>query len=401
MDDSSTLDRWMRVGRSMAGDGRDAGAQAARAAQVDTPAKLLVVFCSTRLDAAEVLAGVCSVTPDDVRIVGCTSMGEIAEGGQGLEMMGVGSAVVVTALGGAGFTVATTVVPRASLDRRGAGAEAAEVMAGIDAAHRVLVMIVDGVTREQHEIVRGAYSVLGAEVPIIGGCSADELKYLLTYQFYGTGAGVELLVDSIVAVGLGSTAPIGIGLAHGWAKEGEPMVVTSSSGGEVFLIDDEPALDVYLRRIGADRSLLDDIDAFRAAAFQSPRGMSRRSGEDIRVVHSADAARGSLLCLADVPQGALVWTMHTDPGALVAAAADSCAMAVDGLEGATPLGLVVFDCGARHLKLGPGNVRAEHAVMVQMAAGAQLAGFYTFGEIARTQGSRGMHHLTVATLAVA
>jgi len=30
-----------------------------------------------------------------------------------------------------------------------------------------------------------------------------------------------------------------------------------------------------------------------------------------------------------------------------------------------------------------------------------LAGFYTYGEFARTRGARGMHHLTVVTLALA
>ena len=262
-------------------------------------------------------------------------------------------------------------------------------------------MIVDGLTREQHELVRGAYSVLGASVPMVGGCSADDVEYVLTNQFHGTGAAVERLVDSIVAVGLGSNAPIGIGMAHGWAKQGDPMVVTSSDGGEVFLIDDEPALDVYLRRIGAGRSLIDDGDAFRTAVFDHPLGMSRRSGEDIRVVHSADRERGSLLCLADVPQGALVWTMTTQADALVAAAGRSCEMAIDGLGGQPPLGVVVFDCGARKLKLGPDKLSAEQAAIATATAGAPFGGFYTFGEIARTRGSRGMHHLTVVSLALA
>ena len=34
-------------------------------------------------------------------------------------------------------------------------------------------------------------------------------------------------------------------------------------------------------------------------------------------------------------------------------------------------------------------------------AGAPFGGFYTYGEIGRTHGSRGMHHLTVVTLALA
>jgi len=393
-------ERWLRVGHSADDDPRRAGAEAAGAALGGQDAKLLIVFVSIRYDAADVLDGVCSVTPDDVLVVGGTSDGEIAGTALEVDSFG-GSSVVATALGGPGFAVSSTVVNQASANRREAGIAAASAMTEIDAPHKVLLMIVDGLTREQHELVRGAYSVLGASVPMVGGCSADDVQYLLTNQFHGTGAGVERLVDSIVAVGLGSTAPIGIGIAHGWAKEGEPMVVTSSDGGEVFLIDDEPALDVYLRRIGADISLLDDIETFRASAFDHPLGMSRRSGEDIRVVHSADRDRGSLLCLADVPQGALVWTMTTDAPALVDAAARSCRMAVAGLGGVTPLGVMVFDCDARKLKLGPEKVRAEHEAIATSAAGAPFGGFYTFGEIARTKGSRGMHHLTVVTLALA
>ncbi len=405
---AGTTERWVGVGRSMAGDGYQAGAEAAAEAQAtqagsDAPStKLLIVFISTLHDAEAVLDGICSVTPDDVLVVGATSMGEIARGGPGLETMGVGAAVVAMALGGTGFSASSCVVRDASVDRRQAGVAACAAMADIELPHQVLLMIADGLTRGQHEVVRGAYSVLGASVPIVGGCSADDVKYELTYQFHGTGAGVERLEDSIVAVGLGSSGPFGTGIAHGWEKQGDAMVVTSSVGGEVFRIDDEPALDVYLRRIGADRSLLEDDEKFRAAAFDHPLGLSRRSAEDIRVVHSADLEKGSLLCLADIPQGALVWTMTTDAEALVAAATSSCEMAVDGLDGAPALGVLVFDCGARKLRLRDKDlVAAEQAAIAASTGDAPIAGFYTFGEIARTRGSRGMHHLTIVALALA
>jgi hypothetical protein len=177
------------------------------------------------------------------------------------------------------------------------------------------------------------------------------------------------------------------------------MVVTRSEGGEVFLIDNEPAIDVYLRSVGADRSLLEDEAKFREVLFDQPLGLSRGGGEDIRVVHSADLANGSLLCLADVPQGALVWTLHTDPAALVSSAGRSCRMAIEGLDGRRPIGLLVFDCGARKVKLGIEKLSDEQEA-IATEVGAPFAGFYTFGEIARTRGSRGMHHLTVATLAL-
>jgi hypothetical protein len=392
--------RWFRTGRSVAVDAATAGAQAAAEALAGRSASLLLVFCSARYDVAALLAGVCSAAPDDLPIVGGTTNGEICTGGNGRPALAAGPGVVVMALGGPGFTANPVLVEAASTRRRDAGIAAAAAMEPITAPFRVLMMIADGLTREQHELVRGAYSVLGMEVPIVGGCTGDDLDYAVTHQFLGTGAGVRAYTDALVAVGLGSTGPIGIGLAHGWAKRGDPMVVTSSEVGEVFLLDDEPALEVYLRRVGETRALLDDPQRFREVAFQNPLGMSRRTGEDIRVIHAADPEHDSLLCLADVPQGALVWTMTTDAGALVRAAGESCARAVEGLAGTPPQGLLVFDCGARRLKLGEEQLLVEQDAMADQAQGAAIGGFYTYGEIGRTQGSRGMHHLTVVTLAL-
>ena len=391
-------DRWFGTGCSSAAGPRAAGREAATAAQSGGQAKLLVVFSSSSYDAGEVVEGVCSASPPEVLVVGGTSMGQFA-GGCSSDGTTPGPAVAVAALGGDGFSVATRVVPGASANRRQAGVDAASIVDEVTGSNKAMVMIVDGLTREQHEVVRGAYSVLGASVPIVGGCSADDLEYRETFQFCGTGAGVDVLVDSVVATAIGSTGPFGVGLGHGWYKQGEPMVVTRSEGGEIALIDNEPALEVYLRCLGVDPSVAGDAKKFQELALEHPLGLSRGDSEDIRVVHSCDPGRGSLYCLADVPQGALVWTMRTDPGSLIDAAAASCSMATGGLGDAPPIGLLVFDCGARKLKLGPDNLQAEQVTMAG-AAGAPFAGFYTYGESARTSGSRGMHHLTVASLAI-
>jgi hypothetical protein len=243
--------------------------------------------------------------------------------------------------------------------------------------------------------------VLGAAVPLVGGCAGDDLVYSRTNQFIGDRDGVEVLTDAAVGVGIGSPEVLGIGIAHGWRKMGDPMVVTRSSGGRLFELDGGPALDAYLDRMGADRSLLEDVKTFRSTAFGSPLGMSRRTGEDIRVVHDADLADGSLVCLADVPQGALAWIMEADNDSMIDAGAASCTQALANLGGAAPAGLLVFDCGARKVMLGPDGVKQEVLAMAAVAGPAPMAGFYTYGEIARTQGSRGMHHLTVVTLALA
>jgi hypothetical protein len=341
------------------------------------------------------LAAVGKVAGPGAAIVGCSSMGEITAGRVSDD------SVVVAALGGPGFDVRTHVARGASARRHAAGQEAARGLTSLGARHRALLLLCDGLTYEHHKIVRGAYATAGALVPLVGGCAADNLTFTGTYQFHGDGTGVEIMSDAVVGVAIGSDAPIGVGVAHGWRRTDEAMVVTSSEESRIFQLDNEPALDVYLRLIGEDLSVTDDPDKFHNRAYYHPLGLSRRDGDDIRVVHSADASDRSLTCLANVPQGALTWLMETDPESLIGSAGASCDHAVQMLAGAPPIGLLTFDCGARKVMLGYDNAQREVAAIRRTAGDTPVGGFYTFGEIARSQGSRGMHHLTVATLALA
>lgn len=387
--------RWMGVGHSVSADAATAGTSAAAQAAAGRAPGLLIVYSSIGYDLERLLDGVRGQATGGTVIVGCTTLGEVFPGGPDTD------GVVVVALGGTGLEVRAAVGRAVSTRRREAGAEAVTGLARLTREHRACLLLCDGLVGEQHEVVRGAYSVVGAVVPMVGGCAGDDLSYSRTYQFLGDRDGVEVLTDAVVGVGLGSDARLGIGIAHGWHKRGEPMIVTRSSGGRVYELDGAPALDVYLSRIGADRSLLGDLKSFRTTAFASPFGLSRRSGEDIRVVHDGDLTDGSLLCLADVPQGALAWMMGSEDESMISAGADSCAQALAGLDGADPIGMLVFDCGARRVMLGPDGVPREIAAMAAIAGSAPMGGFYTYGEFARTRGARGMHHLTVVTLALA
>ena len=65
-----------------------------------------------------------------------------------------------------------------------------------------------------------------------------------------------------------------------------------------------------------------------------------------------------------------------------------------------PIGLIAFDCIARKGVLGNTGVSDEVARVVHHAGGAPVAGFYTYGEIARTQGVSGFHNQTLVVLAL-
>jgi hypothetical protein len=178
------------------------------------------------------------------------------------------------------------------------------------------------------------------------------------------------------------------------------MMVTNSSEGRLYELDSRPALQVYMERTGADPNLLDDPEAFRFFAVGRPLGLSRRGIEELRVIHGVEPDAGCLTCLADVPAGGIVWVMESDVDGLVNGAEQACRAAVAGLGGAAALGALTFDCGVRRVMLGDDHRPREVERISESIDRLPFAGFYTFGEIARANGARGMHHLTMVALAL-
>ena len=384
-------ERWIGVGSSPERDSRAAGAAAVREALQGGDTRLLIVFASPAHDLHALLSGIrdhCGDAP----LIGCSTAGEIATGGPG------DAGVVVVALGGDGFSVATEVAPDASGDVRLAGERAAACVERVaHGRHQVLLLLSDGLGGDQQEVVRGAYSVLGASVPLVGGCAGDDLAMKRTHQLHGD----RVLEDSVVAAAISSDAPFGIGVQHGWRPVGDPFLVTASSGTRVFQLDDKPALDVYAERLGAPAEILEDPAAFTRFAMTHPFGLRRRSGEEVRFIAEANFEDRSIGCIAGVPQGGLIWIMEGDAESVLSATDAACAQALGSLEGRAPLGLLAFDCIARRGVLGDAGIRTEVQRIGRSAGGAPVAGFYTYGEIARTHGVSGFHNQTLVVLAFA
>jgi hypothetical protein len=127
--------------------------------------------------------------------------------------------------------------------------------------------------------------------------------------------------------------------------------------------------------------------------------MARGRGEhQARHIRGADFERRSLQCIAEVPEGGTVWLMEGDEASVLDAA---CADALEALGGAAPLGLLAFDCIARRAVLGDDAIFTEVDRISEQAGGTPIAGFYTYGEIARTRGVSGFHNQTLVVLAVA
>jgi hypothetical protein len=179
------------------------------------------------------------------------------------------------------------------------------------------------------------------------------------------------------------------------------MIVTKSAHGEVFTLDDQPALAAYLQRLGAPTEAYTEPKAFEKFAQTRPIGVRRRSGEEVRNVSSTVRLReGWLRSTGEVPEGGLIWPMEGDRQSVLDAAGEACEAAMAALDGRPPLGLIAFNCESRVRLLGTEGMREEVARMVDRADGTPLAGLYTWGEIARLRGINGFHNQTLVVLAV-
>jgi hypothetical protein len=383
--------RWAAVGHSADPDARVAGAAAAGQALERDDAKLLVLFCSDTYNLHELLGSV-NERSEGVPLIGCSTAGQIATDGP------TDASVTVIALGGEGFAATTASVERSTGSLREAGAEVAGRIAWLNGKpHRVVLMLSDALAGDQQEVIRGAYAVLGAQVPLVGACAGDDFKMTATYQFHRD----QVLQGGLVAASLVSDAPVGIGVRHGWTKVGEPVLVTRSGGNRVYELDDRPALDVYLERLGAPHTAHTDAAAFGDFGILHPLGLDRRSSEEaVRFVAGADFEERSLTMIAEVPQGRPAWFMRGDVASVQSATDDACASAVEALGGRAPLALVAFDCAARRGVLGDDGIVDEVSRIARHARGGPVAGFFSYGEIARTTGMPGFHNQTLVVLAL-
>lgn len=384
------MDRWLGVGHE---DDRDPVVATRTALATATNGRVpsvVLTFVALSYDLTAVVETLQGDLPPGTPVAGCTTAGELSGGGPTTE------GIVIIALGGEGIQASIAIGYDASKDQRGAGEAAAACVEGLDRPHRALLLLTPGFVSHQEEIVRGAYGVTGASVPIVGGAAGDGLLLTGSRQI----ALGQVLNDAVVGVGIGSTGPIAVAMRHGWRKIGEPMVVTSSDGARVSELDDQPALDVYLDRLGAPPETYHEALALNRFALLHPFGLQRANGEDIRVPGEADFETRTLVCVADLPRGALVWLMEADETSVLESASAACSEALRLLGDRSALGAVVFDCVGRRMILGEG-LNKEVAAIEASLGDVPFAGFFTYGEIARVRGSSGVHNETFVVMALA
>ncbi|MEO7048678.1 MAG: FIST N-terminal domain-containing protein, partial [Ferruginibacter sp.] len=113
----------------------------------------------------------------------------------------------------------------------------------------------DGKMLDGDAIINTMTNELGNEFHLFGGMAGDDLTFTGTYIFtndQSTGYGMAALVLDADKISLYGMA------ISGWKPIGLTKVITKSEGNTIYTIDDQPALDVYMRYLGS--AVQDNVD---------------------------------------------------------------------------------------------------------------------------------------------
>ncbi len=152
--------------------------------------------------------------------------------------------------------------------------------------------------------------------------SAELMRALFRNQggratWFGGGAGgldfaprpVIITPDGLqggVAVLAGLDARTSLGVTHGWAAFGEPMLVTESDGNDILTLDFRPAQEAYCEAVEQHSGRRFDDVGFFALASRYPLILERFGGEGVVRDPLSVLPGGSLRCAGAVPQYATV-----------------------------------------------------------------------------------------------
>jgi hypothetical protein len=321
--------------------------------------------------------------------VGCTTAGEITEAG----LTHGGVAMLLVASDSASHSV------RYSRNADAPDRAVEDVSAGFVGTRRdgvaTTVLLTDGLAGTGEALVDALRSKGGVLHEIVGGAAGDEGKFRSTF----VGANGESGSSACAALHVVGESRWGVGVDHGLTPATKPMRVTRAEGSVVYELDGRPAFDVY-RDYAKSRGVV--LDRENASEFLLNNELGVLLFDQLKKARAPLGvnADGSLPCAAAVPNGASVCFLGGNRDDLVTAAHRAATEARERLGGKRAAGILLFDCICRGSILGS-EFRREIDAVRAVFPDVPLAGFLTYGEIARYSGRLdGWHNTTAVVVAI-
>ena len=253
------------------------------------------------------------------------------------------------------------------------------------------IIAANGKMIDGESLVRSFEDVMGPNISMFGGMAGDDITFTGTYIFtnnQSTDYGIALLVLNEEKIELHGMA------ISGWKPMGITRTVTKSEGNLIYTIDGQPALEIYLRLLGKEKSSADDQSSFFDSIGVHYPFQIERDGREPKMCSPIgyDKEKKALMCESEVPQGSN-FRFSSPPDFEILDTIITKANELKSESHADADALLVFSCAGRLSTLGP-IAKLENEGL-QKVWNVPMAGFYTYGEFGK--GINGKHEFHSCT----
>jgi len=180
----------------------------------------------------------------------------------------------------------------------------------------------------------------------------------------------------------------------GWKPVGVYRTITKSKGNLLYTIDDKPALEMYLRFLGEDRSSADDqVSFFDSIGIHYPFQVERENRAPMMCGPLGyNKEEGALICESEIAQGSR-FRFSTPPDFDIVETIIEKANELKIETHSEADALLIFSCAGRLSALGPMAHQEDEGL--QNVWKVPSIGFYTYGEFGK--GINGKHEFHSTT----
>ncbi len=342
--------------------------------------KLLFLYCSANYNAAQLLSELEQVAPQTTIHGGTSCLGVMTEKGfHSNEGQGLGLLGIVDNEGhyGVGHAELTDNPRLASSHATSMALEQSDCIGQVPS-----MVWMTAAPGAEEDVIKGIQDIVGTDVPITGGSSADNTVSGDWMQF----ADKQVLTNSVVVTVMFPSSSAMFAFHSGYEPTEKSGIVTSASGRVVNQIDNKPAAEVYNE--WADQIIAEDLpDGGNILSKTSLHPLGRIVGDVsgipyYRLAHPDTVTKdGGLSLFADIEEGEKLVFMSGTKDSLVnrAGRVASASLAAHSTESEEVSGALVVYCAGCMLTV---QDRMNDVVNgVKKALGDKpFLGLFTFGE---------------------
>lgn len=164
-----------------------------------------------------------------------------------------------------------------------------------------LIFFASGIKRNHGNIVEGIKQSLPASTQVYGGCAGDDGHFKNTISFTDNG----IINDGFVSLVLDSEKIEVQGIAiSGWTGMGNNNVITKAKDNVIYEINDQPALDFFLKHFGLNDFYNNGASNTMVMPGNYPLEMVNKNGfQRLRSIMNYDREEGGLVLAGTVEEG--------------------------------------------------------------------------------------------------